>query len=57
MIRDRKGEKLMVKVRKRIKYDVIRTGEVNYNAMHYKSLYEVDYTDGKTEQLTANIIS
>ena len=32
-------------------------GEGNYNAMHDKSLYKVEYPDGTTEQLVANIIA
>ena len=51
-----KGDKLMGKVRKRFRYDDIITGEGNYNAMYDKSLYEVEYPDGTTEQLAANII-
>ena len=47
----------MGEVRKRIKYDDTSTGEGNYNAMHDKSLYEVEYPDGMTEQLAANIIA
>ena len=54
---DRKGEKLMGKFRKRVRYDDTSTGEGNYNAMHDKSLYEVYYPDGTTEQLAANIIA
>ena len=54
---DWKGEKLMGKVRKRVRYDNTSTGKGNYNAMHDKSLYEVDYPDGTTEQLAANIIA
>ena len=53
----RKGEKLMRKVRKRVKYDDSSTGEGNYNLMHNKSLYEVEYPDGTTEQLTSTIIA
>ena len=52
---DWKGDKLMGKIRKRGRYDDIITGEVNYNAMHDKSLYEVEYPDGTTEQMAANI--
>ena len=54
---DRKGEKLMGKVRKRVRYDDTSTGEVNYNAMHDNDLYEVKYPDGTTEQVAADIIS
>ena len=43
-----KGEKLMVKVRKSIKYDDKTTGEVHYNSMQDKSVYEVEYHDGTT---------
>ena len=57
MLPDRKGDKLMEKFRKLIKYDDIITGEDRYNAMHDKSEYEVEYTDGTTEKLTANITS
>ena len=46
----------MGKVRKHIIYDDTSTGKGNYNAMHEKSLYEVEYPDGTTEQLAANII-
>ena len=48
MIPDCKGEKLMVKVRKSIKYDDKRTIEVHYNAIHNKSVYEVEYPDVTT---------
>ena len=53
---DRKGEKIMGKFRKCVRYDDTSTGEGNYNAMDDKSLYEVEYPDGTTEQLAANII-
>ena len=56
MLPDRKGEKLMVKSSKVIKYDGISTGEGHYNSMHDKSLYEFKYPRGTTEKLTANII-
>ena len=47
----------MGKVRKRgIYYDTSKV-EGNYNAIHDKYSYEVEYTDGTTEQLTANIIA
>ena len=49
MIPDRKGEKLMGEVRKRVRYNETSTGEGNYNAMHGKSLYEVEFPDGTTE--------
>ena len=35
----------MGKVRKRVKYDDSSTGKGNYNPMHDKSLYEVEYPD------------
>ena len=57
MLPDWNGEKLMVKVRKRVIYDDTSTGEVNYNAMQDKSLYEVEYPDGTTEQLADNIVA
>ena len=57
MLPDCKGEKLMGKVRKRVRYDDTSTGEGNYNAMHDKSLYEVEFPDQTTDQLVANIIA
>ena len=57
MIHVRKGEKLIWKASKRVRYDDTSTGEGNYNSMHDKYLYEVEYSDGMTEQLTANIIA
>ena len=54
---DRKGEKLIGKFRKRVKYDYSITGKVNYNPMHDKFLYEVEYPDGTTKQLADNIIA
>ena len=51
------GKKLMGKVRKRVRYDDTITGEVSYNAIHDKYLYEVEYPDGTTEKLAANIIA
>ena len=47
----------MGKVRKLVRYDGTSTGEGNYNAMHDKSLYEVEYPDGTKEQLSANILA
>ena len=35
---DQKGDKLMIKVRKRIKYDVIIIEEGHYNPMNEKSI-------------------
>ena len=47
----------MGKVRKRgIFYDTVKF-EGNYNVIHDKYLYEVEYPDGTTEQLAANIIA
>ena len=57
MLPDRKGEKLMLKFRKRIKYDKISTGEGHYNSIHNNYVYKVEYPDGTIEELTANIIS
>ena len=56
MLPDQKGEKLMWKFRKCIKYDDISTGEGKYNAKHEKYVYTVKYPDGTMEQLKANII-
>ena len=39
-----------------IKYDGVSTGEVRYNVIHKKSVYEIQYPGGATEQLMANII-
>ena len=57
MLPDCKGKKLMGKFIKRVKYDESSTGEGNYNTMHDKSLYEVEYPDGTKEQLSANILA
>ena len=54
---DRKGDKIMDKVSKRVRYYDTSTGEGNYNAMHDKSLCEGEYPDGIMEQLAANIIA
>ena len=54
---DRKGDKLMGKFRKRVKYDDTSKGKGNHNAMHDKSLYEVEYPDRMTDQLADNIIA
>ena len=54
---DFKGEKLMRKVRKGVRYDDKSTGKDNSNAMHDKYLYQVEYPDGMTEQLEDNIIA
>ena len=48
---DQKGDKLMGKVRKRVRYDDPSEGEGDYNSMYDKSFYEVEYPDGTTEQL------
>ena len=40
-----------------MKNDGIITGEGHYNTMHNKYVLKVEYTDGTTKQLTANIIS
>ena len=45
VIPDSKGEKLIVKIGKHIKYDVINTGEGHYNSMHYNYVYELYYPD------------
>ena len=41
LLPDRKGEKLMGKIRKSFIYDDTSTGEGDYNSMHGKSLCEV----------------
>ena len=45
----------MGKVRKRVRYDDTSNGEGFYNAMHDKPLYEVEYHDVMTEQMSAII--
>ena len=57
LLPEQKDEKPMGEFSKRVIYDDINTGEVNCNAMYKKSLYEVEYCGGITEQLTANIIA
>ena len=57
VITDRNGEKLMGKVSKCVRYDDTSTGKGNYNALHDKSLYEVEYPDETTEQLADNKIA
>ena len=47
----------MGKVRKHVKYDKSSTGEGNYNPVHDKSLYEVEYPYVTTQQLAANMIT
>ena len=56
VIPDRKGEKLMGKVSRCVRYNDTITGKVSYNTMHDKYLYEFEYPDGTTEKLAANII-
>ena len=51
-----KGEKLMVKVRKCIKYGNISIGGGQYKSIQEKYVYEVKYPDGTKEQLADNII-
>ena len=57
MLPNRKGEKLIGKVRKCIKDEESSTGKGNDNPMHDKSLYEIEYPDGTTEKLAASIIA
>ena len=47
----------MGKVRKRVRYDDTRASKGNYNSMHGKSLYKVEYTNVTMEQLSDNIIA
>ena len=47
----------MGKVSKHVRYYYISTGKGNYNAIHDKSLDEVEYPDGMMEQLSDNIIA
>ena len=47
----------MGKVRNCVIYNDTSTGEGKYNATHDKYLYEVEYPDGTTETLVANIMA
>ena len=47
----------MAKARKHVRNDDTSTGKGNYNVMHEKYLYEVEYPDGMTEKIAANIIA
>ena len=40
-----------------IKYDGVSAGGGQYNVIHIKSVYEIYYPGGATEQLMANIIA
>ena len=56
---DGKGNKLMAKVTKRLRDNdgkTVTTARAQ-NPLHDSSIYEVEYPDGTTEQLTANIIA
>ena len=57
MLLDRKGDKLMRKVSTCVTYDESSKDKGNYNPIHDKYLYEIEYPDGTTEQLAANIIA
>ena len=48
MLPDRKSDKLMGRVSKRVIYDDRSIGEGIYIAMHNESLHEVYYPDGTT---------
>ena len=54
---DQKDGKLMGKIRRCVRYYDKSTGKCNYNVINDKSLYEVEYPDGTTKQLAANIIA
>ena len=47
----------MGKLIKRIKNNGISARKGCYNSINYKSIYEVEYPDGKMEQPTARIIA
>ena len=51
-----KSEKIIGKFSKRVRYDDKSTGKGNYNVIHYKSLYKVEYPCGTTEILAGDII-
>ena len=57
MIPDWKGEKIMKKARKHVRYDDTGKSKGNYNSIHDKYLYEVEYPDGTMKQLAVNIIA
>ena len=56
MILNHKVAKLMEKVRKHVRYYDTSTGKGNFNDMHDKYLYKVEYPDGTTEKLADIII-
>ena len=45
----------MAKVRKKVRSDTQNEG--NYNPMHNASMYEVEFSDGSTEEVSANVIA
>ena len=49
LLSNRKGEKITGKARKRVRYDEKSTDNRNYNAIHDKTLFEVEYPDGTIE--------
>ena len=57
MLPDCKGDRIVGKARKHVRYYEKSTGGGNYNAMHENSLYKVECTDVTTEKLEANIIA
>ena len=57
VLTDRKGEKLLGKVRKCIKYDDTITKYVHCHSMNDKYVHGVYYHDGTTEHMKANIIA
>lgn len=54
---DRNGQKIMAKVMKKVITDNANKSNHNYNPLNDHSVYEVQFTDGSTEELTANVIA
>ena len=54
---DRKGQKIMAKVMKKVKCKDNNIEGKGYNPLHDHSVYEIEFTDGTTEELTANVIA
>ena len=54
---DRKGQKLMAKVMKRIRSSDSNCDGNAYNPLLDHSIYQVEFSDGTTEELTANVIA
>ena len=54
---DRKGEKLMAKVMRKTHSNDNNANEGNYNYLNDHLMYEVQFSNGNTEELSANVIA